>query len=150
MKHTLVFSTILAGAALFGATLTQNQQDYLNSKIRIIARSATEVPGSLVYTYRRGNEVWKETNAVEHIAVDIKPVRYSKLKIIQAAKAADKWADVKAFIAANDLEDEWNACMYIEAGNDSFVAATNAVVTAGIATGEQVAAFLEAAKDDTL
>ena len=73
--------------------------------------------------------------------------QYSKLSIITAAKASGKWQTLKAFIAAHDLEDEWQAASYISDAHPSFVAATNAVVLAGVATAEEISAFLNASRD---
>ena len=70
------------------------------------------------------------------------------MKIVVTAKAAGKWDALKAGIAAADLADEWNACQYIEDEDPSFVAATNAVVVAGVATAEEIATFLEQAIDN--
>lgn len=117
---------------------------------RIVGMDSKSVPGSIVYTYKRGAEVWKTTNTVQRMAIQATPNRYSKLKIIVAAKEAGKWSAVKEFLSTNDLMDEWNACLYIEDGNPYFVRATNAVVAAGIATDEAVKAFLDAAKDRDL
>ena len=44
--------------------------------------------------------------------------------------------------------DKRNACQYIEDGDPSYVSATNAVVTAGVATAEEIAAFLKQAIDN--
>ena len=38
--------------------------------------------------------------------------------------------------------NEWRDCEYSEDGDPSFVAATNKVVAAGIATADEIAAFL--------
>ena len=115
---------------------------------RIVGMDAESVPGFCVYTYAQGGRVWCETNALKAVAFRAARNRYSKLRIVVAAKAAGKWDALKAGIAAADLADEWNACQYIEDGDPSFVAATNAVVTAGIATAEEIAAFLEQAIDN--
>ena len=115
---------------------------------RIVGMDAESVPGFCVYTYAQGGRVWCETNALKAVAFRAARNRYSKLRIVVAAKAAGKWDALKAGIAAADLADEWNACQYIEDGDPSFVAATNAVVTAGVATAEEIAAFLEQAIDN--
>ena len=115
---------------------------------RVIGMDAQSVPGSVVYTYAQGGSVWCETNALRAIGFRAARNRYSKLKIVVAAKAAGKWDALKAGIAAADLADEWAACQYIEDGDPSFVAATNAVVAAGIATAEEIAAFLKLAIDN--
>lgn len=73
--------------------------------------------------------------------------QYSKLSIICAAKAAGKWQTLKAFIAAHDLEDEWQAASYISDDHPAFIAATNAVVLSGVATSAEISAFLEASRD---
>ena len=115
---------------------------------RIVGMDAESVPGSVVYTYAQGGSVWCETNALKAIEFKASRNRYSKLKIVVAAKSAGKWDALKAGIAAADLEDEWNACQYIEDGDPSFVSATNAVVAAGVATAEEIAAFLKQAIDN--
>lgn len=115
---------------------------------RIVGMDAESVPGYVVYTYAQGGRVWCETNALKAVEFKAARNRYSKLEIVVAAKAAGRWDALKAGIAAADLEDEWNACQYIEDGDPSFVAATNAVVVAGIATAEEIAAFLEQAIDN--
>ena len=73
--------------------------------------------------------------------------QYSKLSIIVAAKQAGKWQTLKSFIAAHDLEDEWQAASYISDDNQAFISATNAVVSAGIATTAEISAFLDASRD---
>ena len=73
--------------------------------------------------------------------------QYSKLSIITAAKASGKWQTLKSFIAAHDLEDEWQAASYISDAHPAFVAATNAVVLAGVATADEISAFLDASRD---
>ena len=115
---------------------------------RIVGMDAESVPGFCVYTYAQGGRVWCETNALNAVEFKAARNRYSKLKIVVAAKAAGKWDALKAGIAAADLADEWNACQYIEDEDPSFVAATNAVVVAGVATAEEIAAFLEQAIDN--
>lgn len=120
----------------------------VSSRIRLLAMDAETVPGSCVYTYAQGAKTWCVTNELK--AVEFKAVknRYSKLKIVVAAKAAGKWDALKAGIAAAGLEDEWAACQYIEDGDPAFVSATNAVVAAGVATAEEIAAFLKLAIDN--
>ena len=73
--------------------------------------------------------------------------QYSKLSLITAAKSSGKWQTLKAFIASHDLEDEWQAASYISDDHPAFIVATNAVALAGIASAEEIAAFLEASRD---
>ena len=134
--------------APFAAAVRRMVPKTVYGRKRIVGMDAESVPGSVVYTYAQGGSVWCETNALKAVEFKAARNRYSKLKIVVAAKAAGKWDELKAGIAAADLEDEWNACQYIEDGDPSFVAATNKVVVAGIATAEEIAAFLEQAIDN--
>lgn len=74
-------------------------------------------------------------------------VHYSKLGIVTAAKAAGKWETVKSWIAANGYTDEWQAAAYFSDEYPLFANITNKVVKSGIATREEIDAFLVAAKD---
>lgn len=75
-------------------------------------------------------------------------VRYSKLKLIVASKAAGKWEAFKSFIASAGYEDEWQACQFLSSGYAQFAAAKEAIIAAGIATAEQVEAILAASVDE--
>lgn len=134
--------------APFAASVRRMVPKTVYGRKRIVGMDAASVPGSVVYTYAQGGSVWCETNALKAVEFKAARNRYSKLKIVVAAKAAGKWDALKAGIAAADLEDEWNACQYIEDGDPSFVAATNKVVAAGVATAEEIAAFLKTAIDN--
>ena len=134
--------------APFAASVRRMVPKTVFGRKRIVGMDAESVQGSVVYTYAQGGSVWCETNALKSVEFKAARNRYSKLKIVVAAKDAGKWDALKAGIAAADLADEWNACQYIEDGDPSFVAATNAVVTAGVATAEEIAAFLKQAIDN--
>lgn len=134
--------------APFAASVRRMVPKTVFGRKRIVEMDTESVPGSVVYTYAQGGSVWCETNALKAIEFKAARNRYSKLKIVVAAKAAGKWDALKAGIAAADLEDEWNACQYIEDGDPAFVSATNAVVAASVATAEEIAAFLEQAIDN--
>ena len=75
-------------------------------------------------------------------------VRYSKLKLIVASKAAGKWDAFKAFIAQAGYEDEWQACQFLSSGYAQFEQAKTAVIAAGIATAEEIEAILAASVDE--
>ena len=75
-------------------------------------------------------------------------VRYSKLKLIVASKAAGKWEAFKAFIASAGYEDEWQACQFLSSGYAQFEQAKTAIIAAGIATAEEVEAILAASVDE--
>ena len=75
-------------------------------------------------------------------------VRYSKLKLIVASKAAGKWDAFKAFIASAGYEDEWQACQFLSSGYEQFEQAKAAIIAAGIATAEEIEAILAASVDE--
>ena len=75
-------------------------------------------------------------------------VRYSKLKLIVASKAAGKWDAFKAFIAQAGYEDEWQACQFLSSGYEQFEQAKTAIIAAGIATAEEIDAILTASVDE--
>ena len=119
---------------------------YFRGVRKVVSTDTATIPGSVITRYRQGSTEWATTNVLRRI--NSRPViRYSKLKLIVAAKSAGKWADVKSFIEANDMMDEWNACQYITSDYPIFISATNAVVASGIATSDQVEQFLKLAED---
>ena len=75
-------------------------------------------------------------------------VRYSKLKLIVASKAAGKWEAFKAFISQAGYEDEWQACQFLSSGYAQFEQAKTAIIAAGIATSEEIEAILAASVDE--
>ena len=75
-------------------------------------------------------------------------VRYSKLKLIVASKAAGKWDAFKAFISQAGYEDEWQACQFLSSGYAQFEQAKKAIIAAGIATSEEIDAILAASVDE--
>ena len=75
-------------------------------------------------------------------------VRYSKLKLIVASKAAGKWDAFKSFIASAGYEDEWQACQFLSSGYAQFEQAKTAIIAAGIATADEIEAILAASIDE--
>ena len=75
-------------------------------------------------------------------------VRYSKLKLIVASKAAGKWEAFKSFIASAGYEDEWNAAQFLSSDYAQFEQAKTAIIAAGIATAEEIDAILAASVDE--
>ena len=75
-------------------------------------------------------------------------IRYSKLKLIVASKAAGKWDAFKAFISSAGYEDEWQACQFLSSGYAQFEQAKTAIIAAGIATAEEIEAILAASVDE--
>lgn len=76
--------------------------------------------------------------------------QYSKLSIVLAAKAAGKWLEMKSFIEANGLADEWQSCQYVSDDFPQYPAMTNAIVRAGLMTSDEIASLLAAARDTAL
>lgn len=145
MKRISVGAVI---AAMFACVVIADAmpERYYSGKRRIVSTDTVTIPGSVITHYRQGEKEWSTTNVLKVVNVR-RVIRYSKLKLIVAAKAAGKWADVKAFIQKADIEDEWNACQYITSDYPIFISATNAVVASGIATSDQVEQFLKLAED---
>lgn len=146
MRNRLGSCVIIAAVAAAALCAAADAVNFTRIRKRIVGRELIDDGARVVYTYQQGAKTWSETNTVRRIAS--RPViRYSKLKLIVAAKSAGKWADVKAFIQKADIEDEWNACQYITSDYPIFISATNAVVASGIATTEQLEQFLKLAED---
>lgn len=149
-KTTLGLALLLTMTVIMSIGATNDiATRYIKERTRIVAQDTTTIPGKVITHYRKGKKSWTTTNdiAVINRVID-RPVKYSKLKLINAAKAAGKWADVKAAIQAMNLEDEWLACQFITSDYPAYVAATNAVITRGIATEAEVKAFMKQAEDN--
>ena len=145
MKRISVGTVI---AAMFACVVIADAmpERYYSGKRRIVSTDTATIPGSVITHYRQGEKEWSTTNVLKVVNVR-RVIQYSKLKLIEAAKAAGKWADVKAFIQKADIEDEWNACQFITSDYPAYIAATNAVVSLGVATDAEVKAFMKAAED---
>ena len=149
MKIKAIRNIFLLGAFIFAACAAAEafaDVNYTRLRKRIVGRELIENGAKAVYTYEQAGRTWSETNEVRQIA-SRREIRYSKLKLILAAKSAGKWADVKAFIRQADMEDEWQACQFISSLHPAYIAATNAVISAGVATDEEVRLFMKAAED---
>ena len=77
----------------------------------------------------------------------VNAAQYSKFEIVVAAKQAGKWDALKTWIDDAGFSDEWLAVEYLIDSDPQFAAITNAVVATGIATAEEVAAIISAARD---
>ena len=75
-------------------------------------------------------------------------VRYSKLKLIVASKAAGKWEAFKAFISQAGYEDEWNAAQFLSSSYAQFEQAKAAIIAAGIATADEIDSILSESVDE--
>ena len=96
----------------------------------------------------RDGAIWRKWREEPIVAPPPPVTRYSKLKLIVAAKAAGKWSAFKAFIASAGYEDEWAACQFLSSDYAQFAAAKEAIIAAGIATAEEVEAILAASVDE--
>ena len=144
-KFTLAALAAIFAASALAAAGSKSYEDFLKARKRVVAR---EVVGDKVLTtFAQGRKTWVETNTIQRVAVRTAPTRYSKLKLIRAAKNAGKWEELKASIAAMGMEDEWQACQHIQSDDPAYIAATNAVVTRGIASEAAVKAFMDASAD---
>lgn len=76
--------------------------------------------------------------------------QYSKLAIITAAKSAGKWDGLKAWIQQAGYYDEWLVASYLSDEYEQYPAITNAIVSAGVATTDELAGILQAAKDTAM
>lgn len=76
--------------------------------------------------------------------------QYSKLAIITAAKSAGKWDGLKSWIQQAGYYDEWLVASYLSDEYPQYPAITNAIVSAGVATADELAAILKASKDTAI
>ena len=76
--------------------------------------------------------------------------QYSKLSLITAAKKSGRWDEIKAFIERSGYAEEWAACSYLSDNYPQFAAITNAVVSAGLGTADEINALLAASVDPAL
>lgn len=100
---------------------------------------------------------WEETETEvrrtyekHEVQPEVQVVKYSKLKLITALKAAGKWAEVKALIESAGLWDEWLVCSYLKSDYEQFETAKQAVADAGIATAEEVEEILSQSVDEEI
>lgn len=136
---TLFTFLILCGAGISLAT------GYFDTHRRVTSRTIEGT--NVIYHWRQGRETGVITQRIKRVTGKLSPVRYSKLKLITAAKAAGRWDALKTAIQAMGVEDEWHACQFIASDYPAYIAATNAVVTQGIATETEVKAFMRQAED---
>ena len=142
-----VMLALMTGMSAFAAK--DIAQNYLKERVKIVARDTKTIPGYAITTYRKGTEIYSKTNVIKVVNRAAPRIyRYSKLKLIRTAKEAGKWADLKAAIMAMGMEDEWYACQHIQSDDPAYIAATNAVVTRGIASDAAVKAFMRQAEDN--
>jgi hypothetical protein len=138
---------IVLALPIIAFAITPIERANLYKRKRIISQEV--VSNQVITTYLQQGKTWSITNQITYINEPIPaPIKYSKLKLIVAAKAAGKWNEVKAAITAMNLEDEWNACQFITSDYPAYIAATNAVIKQGVASEAEVKAFMKQAEDN--
>lgn len=88
--------------------------------------------------------------ALSAAVFQVSATQYSKLSIITAAKAAGKWNALKAWIQQAGYYDEWLVASYLSDEYKQYPAITNAIVSAGVCTAQELAAILTASKDTAI
>jgi len=80
----------------------------------------------------------------------VSATQYSCLSIITEAKAIGKWQALKGWIAAADLSDEWGKCSYVADTYPQYATITNALVTEGVLTNEEIDGILKRSVDTAM
>ena len=76
------------------------------------------------------------------------PTRYSKLRLIVAAKKRGKWDAIKSFIETGGYWDEWLVCQYLADDYEGFADIKARAANALGMTAEEVDAMLAEAIDE--
>ena len=76
------------------------------------------------------------------------PTRYSKLRLIVAAKKRGKWDAIKSFIETAGYWDEWLVCQYLADDYEGFADIKSRAANALGMTAEEVDAMLAEAIDE--
>lgn len=119
--------------------------------LRLVSEPPTEVGCTFTSTERgeeRDGKVYRLYDRHPIPAPEPPVIRYSKLKLITAAKRIGKWDALKAWIDAAGIMDEWLVCQYLASNYEGFDEIKAAVVAAGVATAEEVDAILAESVDE--
>lgn len=76
--------------------------------------------------------------------------QYSKLQIITAAKELQRWDGLKAWIQQSGYYDEWLVCQYLSDEHPAVPVLTNALVSSGILTAQELGTILNKSKDTSI
>jgi hypothetical protein len=137
---------IVLALPIIGLAVSPLEKSNLYKRKRIISQEV--ISNQVITTYFQQGKTWSVTNQITYINEPISaPIKYSKLKLIVAAKEAGKWESLKSAIQSLGLEDEWQACQFISSDYPAYIAATNAVITRGIASEKAVQEFMKKAED---
>ena len=80
------------------------------------------------------------------LAATAAPAKYSKLGIVTAARRMGRLEAMNTWIQNAGYWNEWLAAQVFSDDYPGFATITNAVVAAGLATGEEIAAILQASR----
>ena len=138
MIKLIVAVLMVAGVA--GAYLSPSQTRYLSHTRKVVA---TKVDGTnIISVVRQGLTESVVTQAIRRISGRLPTNKYSRRKLVQGLKSAGKWPLVRSWLAESGWEDEWLVSTYLAADDPLFIAATNAVVAAGVLSASEVSGVL--------
>jgi len=80
----------------------------------------------------------------------VSATQYSCLSIITEAKAVGKWGALKGWIDSAGFSDEWGKCSYVADTYPQYAAITNALVTGGVLTQEEIVGILNKSVDTAI
>jgi len=80
----------------------------------------------------------------------VSATQYSCLSIITEAKAIGKWEALKGWIDAAGLSDEWGKCNYVADTYPQYATITNALVTGGVLTQDEIVGILKKSVDTAM
>jgi len=80
----------------------------------------------------------------------VSATQYSCLSIITEAKAIGKWDALKGWIDASGLSDEWGKCNYVADTYPQYATITNALVTGGVLTQDEIVGILNKSVDTAM
>ena len=84
---------------------------------------------------------------IASVSIAATATQYSKLSIITEAKALGKWAPLKEWIQQSGYYDEWLVCQYLSDDHPAISALTNAIVTSGVMTAQELVTIMAKSKD---
>lgn len=88
--------------------------------------------------------------ALSAAVFQVSATQYSKLKIITAAKELQRWDGLKAWIQQSGYYDEWLVCQYLSDEHPAVPVLTNALVSSGILTAQELGTILNKSKDTSI
>ena len=82
--------------------------------------------------------------------IEAEATQFSKLAIITAAKSVGRWDTLKTWIQNAGYYDEWLVASYLSDEYEQYPAITNAIVSSGVCTSQELARILAASKDTAM